>query len=78
MSVELTRNDKRYMVDGGQWFRRLEVGEVIPSYCEVNDLDVWYSDYVPHSVGQVAVDDDSFRVKCCNPMEKECPVNERQ
>ena len=28
--VELTHNKHRYMVDGGNWFRRLEVGEVIP------------------------------------------------
>lgn len=37
--VELTYNGSRYMVDGGKWFRRLEVGDYCGAGAEVLEVD---------------------------------------
>lgn len=38
--AELEYNGKRYIVDGGQWYRRLEVGEVKPEGYQRDDTDI--------------------------------------
>jgi len=64
MSVELTHNGERYMVDGGKWHRRLKVGE----WCDGSasylcDNSVWCSTYFFGPVSQRS----DLRVPCVDP-----------
>lgn len=67
MSVELTYNGKRYMVDGGKWFRRLEVGEITDSKTQWRDThDKWIKSI---STGShvFAFERNDYRVHCSDP-----------
>ena len=65
--VELTHNGKRYMVDGGQWFRRLDVGEVIPESTQYSSISTeWYGSDCIGDLVLTAMGDD-YRVPCTDP-----------
>lgn len=64
--VELTHNKHRYMVDGGNWFRRLEVGEVIPHEAQFAQYLGWASTtHGGYVVGRSSQRD--YRVPCTDP-----------
>lgn len=64
--VELEYNNHRYMVENGQWFRRLEVGNYSGSQSEVFDS---HEGWVPSAFfGQVQADwRADYRVPCTDP-----------
>ena len=66
MSVELEYNGNRYMVDGGKWYRRLEVGEKIPSEATFRRCGGWIDSI---SAGYVVMHrmQDDYRVPCTDP-----------
>lgn len=67
--VELTHNGKRYMVDGGQWFRRLLAGEVVQSgvqYLAYQTDFSWHpvaKEATPRKAGEMG----QYRVPCTDP-----------
>ena len=65
MSVELTHNGNRYMVDGGQWYRRLEVGERITTLAETYMPGWQKSTHVGYLVERGM--SNSYRVPCADP-----------
>ncbi|CAB4162616.1 hypothetical protein UFOVP785_70 [uncultured Caudovirales phage] len=64
--VELTHNGKRYMVDGGQWFRRLEVGERLPQGYEYRMGCNWITGHFADLVCNVGAGNLN-RVPCTDP-----------
>jgi len=68
MSVELEYNGERYMVDGGQWYRRLKVGEVKPEGYQRDDANLglgWRNGVRVNE--RVDPQTCEFRVPCVDP-----------
>jgi len=69
--VEIEHNGNRYMVDGGQWFRLLEVGDDIPNNFEVlTEVGIWWPHCHMHESVKLHADDCAtakFRAKCPDP-----------
>ena len=69
MSVELTHNNHRYMVENGQWYRRLEVGEVVNWVNEMRSTlnEKWHQ--CCSSIGGIvsSCEVNDYRVKCTDP-----------
>lgn len=67
--VELTHNGERYMVDGGQWYRRLKVGEMVSYHTELRSegSELWHKCHL--LVGGVVFngDEDDYRIPCPDP-----------
>lgn len=67
MSIELEHNGERYMVDGGQWYRRLKVGEI-----DCDGYQIWNIEQQGWSLGvressEITDSDRPCRVPCTDP-----------
>lgn len=67
--IELEHNGERYMVDGGKWYRRLKVGEMVSYHTELRSegSELWHKCHL--LVGGVVFngDEDDYRIPCTDP-----------
>lgn len=61
--VELEYNGERYMVDGGQWYRRLESTETLPIGYQFIERGKWQHGNFPNTLAG----SDMYRVPCTDP-----------
>ena len=64
--TELEYNGERYMVDGGQWYRRLKVGETIANGTESGISGSWHKSAFAGELVLIS-QKDSYRVLCTDP-----------